>query len=185
MIIFFYNNLKIPYSFSTIMKAPSWDDYFMTMVYLVASKSKDKRAHIGSVVVGPQKEIRSTGYNGFVRGLNDNVPVRYKKSEKFFFFEHAERNAIYNASRNGVTLEGCVMYTNGIPCAECARGIIQSGIKEVVVDKSWDDDNSEKWRQSAQRSLEMFSETEVNIRYYTGHFLKTSKFHHGRKIHLK
>jgi dCMP deaminase len=185
MIIFFYNNLKIPHSFFRIMEIPSWDSYFMAMVYLVASRSKDKRAHIGAVIIGPQKEIRSTGYNGFVRRLDDTVSERYEKPEKFFWFEHAERNAVYNASRNGVTLEDCTMYTNGIPCADCARGIIQSGIKEVVVDKEWDDDNSEKWRQSAQRSLDMFSETGIRVRKYSGNFLEITKFHHGRKIPLK
>jgi len=179
MIIFLYSNLKIANSFFIIMETPSWDDYFMQMVYLVASRSKDKRAHIGAVIVGPQKEIRSTGYNGFVRGLNDTLLARYEKPEKFFWFEHAERNAIYNASRNGVTLENCTMFTNGIPCADCARGIIQSGIKEVVVDKKWDDEKSEKWMKHAERSLDMFFETRVIVRNYEGSFARISRFHHG------
>ncbi|MDP3992472.1 MAG: dCMP deaminase family protein [Nanoarchaeota archaeon] len=163
------------------MEIPDWDSYFMTMVYLLASRSKDKSAHIGAVVVGPQKEIRSTGYNGFPRGLNDNVPERYEKPEKFFWFVHAEKNAIYNASRNGVSLEGCVMYTNGIPCSRygCASGIIQSGIKKVIVDKRWDDDKSEKWNEEAKRSLQMFSETGVDVGYYEGPFVELVKFHHG------
>ncbi len=185
MIASFHNNLKILLIFLNEMKVPSWDDYFMAMVYLVASKSKDKRAHIGAVVVGPQNEIRSTGYNGFVRGLNDSVPERYEKPEKFFWFEHAERNAIYNASRNGVTLEECKMYTNGIPCSDCARGIIQSGVKEIIVDREWDDDKSEKWMEHAERSLQMFEETGVRIKRYSGNFVKLAKFHHGREISLK
>src|SRR3989344_6389619 len=110
----------------------SWDDYFMTMVYLVASKSKDERTHIGTVIIGPKKEIRSTGYNGFVRGLNDAVSKRQEKIEKQFWFEHAERNAIYNATLMGISLLDCTMYTQGVPCMDCARGIVQSGIKEVV-----------------------------------------------------
>ena len=61
------------------MEDVAWDDYFMTMVYLVASKSKDKRTKIGAVVVGPNKEIRSTGYNGFVRGLDD---LNFRKTKK-------------------------------------------------------------------------------------------------------
>ncbi|RLG16245.1 CMP deaminase [Candidatus Pacearchaeota archaeon] len=167
------------------MDIPSWDDVFMTMVYLVASRSKDKRAHIGAVVVGPKNELRSAGYNGFVRGLNDFVPKRYEKPEKYHWFEHAERNAIYNATLMGVSLEGCRMYTNGIPCMDCARGIVQSGIKEVIVDKEWNDLNSEKWEEHSKRSLEMFEEVGVSVRYYEGPFLELYKFHHGKRQALK
>ena len=102
----------------------NWDDYFMSMAYLVAAKSKDIRTHIGAVVVGLNNEIKTTGYNSFVRGLQDNMPERQEKPEKFYWFEHAERNAIYNATLIGTSLKGCKMYTNGIPCADCARGII-------------------------------------------------------------
>src|SRR3990167_9663054 len=99
----------------------NWDDYFMTMVYLVASKSKDERTKIGAVVVGQRKEIRSTGYNGFVRGLNDFAPERHAREEKQYWFEHAERNALYNATLIGVSLADCIMYTNRVPCMDCAR----------------------------------------------------------------
>ena len=162
-----------------------WDDLFMTMVYLVAAKSKDQRSHIGAVVVGPDNEMRSTGYNSFVRGLNDDVPERQKKPEKFFWFEHAERNAIYNATLIGASLKDCRMYTNGIPCMDCARGVVQSGIGEVIVDGNWDKDNSERWGEHARRSLEMFKETGVGVRYYYGGFVEVCKFRRGREFKLK
>lgn len=156
-----------------------WDDYFMTMVYLVSMRSKDRSTHIGAVVVGEDNEIRSTGYNSFVRGLNDEVKSRQERPEKYFWFEHAERNAIYNATLIGVSLKGCRMYTNGIPCMDCARGVVQSGIKKVIVDKKWNNGNSNKWADSAERSLEMFKETGIKVDYWKGELLDIGKFRRG------
>lgn len=158
------------------MKKIKWADYFMTMVYLVASKSKDQSTHIGAVIIGPDKEIRSTGYNSFVRGINDDVKERQKRPEKYFWFEHAERNAIYNATLHGTSLKNCSIYTNGIPCADCARAIIQSGIKEVIIDKKWDEKNSPKWLESIERSKQMFAEANVKLIYWEGEFIPLHKF---------
>lgn len=157
----------------------SWDDYFMSMVYLISSKSKDKRTHIGALVVGKDNEIKSAGYNSFVRGLNDNVIGRQEKPEKYFWFEHAERNAIYNATLIGTSLKGCKMYTNGIPCMDCARGIVQSGILEVIVDKSWENGNSEEDLEHSKRSIQMFGEVGVKIKYWEGNLLNIEKFRRG------
>lgn len=164
------------------MKIPDWNSYFMTMAYLVASKSKDRRTHIGAVVVGSKNEVRSIGYNGFVRGLNDDVPERYTLPEKYFWVEHAERNAIYNATLIGVSLEGCKMYTNGVPCMDCARAIVQSGIERVIVDEEWSKNNSKKWEEHAKRSLKMFEEIGVKIIYWKGKLIETHKFRNGHKI---
>jgi len=156
-----------------------WDDYFMTMVYLVAMRSKDSSTHIGAVIVDDLNIVRSLGYNSFVRGINDDVPERQLRPEKYFWFEHAERNAIYNAGRD---LRGCRMYTNGIPCMDCSRGIVQAGIVEVIVDKVWDNDNDEKWEQHAERTLEMFSEAGVKVRYWEGDLVDIYKFRSGKKF---
>ena len=163
---------------------PTWDDYFMTMVYLVASKSKDKRTHMGAVVVGPRKEIRSTGYNSFVRGLDDSAERRQGKGEKQHWFEHAERNAIYNATLIGASLENCIMYTNAIPCMDCARGIVQSGIVEVVVDKNWAT-NLEKWIERNRRTMEMFKEVMVKLRYHETKYLSLVKMNDGAVLPLR
>lgn len=157
----------------------SWDDYFMSMVYLVAAKSKDARTHIGAVIVGPDNEIKSTGYNSFVRGLKDDVPKRQEKPEKYFWFEHAERNAILNATLIGTSLKGCKIYTNGIPCMDCSRAVVQSGIKEVIVDKSWDDENRGDDLEHTKRALQMFEETGVKVRYWEGKLLNIEKFRRG------
>ena len=104
---------------------------------------------------------------------------RQERPEKYYWMEHAERNAIYNATLNGISLKNCVMYTNGIPCMDCARAIIQSGIKEVIVDKKWNDKNSEKWKEHTKRTIEMFNEVGIKIRYYEGETLKISKKRDG------
>jgi len=157
-----------------------WDDYFMSMVYLIASKSKDERTHIGALIVGPDKEIKSTGYNSFVRRLKDDLPKRQEKPEKYYWFEHAERNAIYNATLIGASLKGCKMYTNGIPCMDCARGVVQSGILEVIVDKKWNESNEGEDLEHSKRTIQMFEEVGVNLRYWEGELLKIEKFRRGK-----
>ncbi len=157
----------------------NWDEYFMSMAYLVASKSKDESTHMGAVVVGPNNEIKSTGYNSFVRGLNDEIAARQEKPEKYYWFEHAERNAIYNATLMGTSLKGCKIYTNGIPCMDCARGIVQSGILEVIIDKKWDKKNPDLWKENAKRSIEMFEEVGIILRYWDGKILPIQKFMRG------
>ncbi len=160
----------------------NWDNYFMSMVYLVAMKSKDKNTHIGSVIVGPDNEIKSTGYNSFVRRLDDSVLERQEKPEKYYWFEHAERNAIYNATLIGTSLKGCKMYTNGVPCMDCGRGIVQSGIEEVIVDKVWSQNNGERWAEHGKRTIQMFEETGVKLRYWEGKILNIEKFRRGEYI---
>ena len=160
----------------------NWDTYFMTMVYLVAMKSKDESTHVGAVIVGDDNEIRSTGYNSFPRGLDDNINGRQERPEKYFWFEHAERNAIYNAALIGISTKGCRMYTHGIPCMDCARGIVQVGIKEVIVDSTWNEDNKAKWEDHAVRTLQMFEESGVSIRYWYGNLVDISKVRRGKKL---
>jgi dCMP deaminase len=162
-----------------LMSKISWDDYFMTMVYLAAMRSKDGSTHVGAVVVDDLNIVRSMGYNSFVRGINDEMPDRQVRPEKYFWFEHAERNAIYNAE---LSLRGCRMYTNGIPCMDCARGIVQEGIKEVIVDQAWDEANEEKWQEHAEKTLEMFEEAGVKVRYWEGNLVEIYKFRRGEKF---
>lgn len=110
----------------------SWDFYFMDMAAFVATKSKDRAKKVGCVIVGPNHEVRTTGYNGFCRGIDDDNRDRHERPEKYLWTEHAERNAIFNAARNGIRIEDCTAYTTMFPCSDCARGLIQSGIKRLV-----------------------------------------------------
>lgn len=144
----------------------NWTEYFYNIAQQVKEKSKDNNTKIGAVIVGKDKEIVSTGYNSFPRGIEDEKTKRQSKPEKYFWFEHAERNAIYNAARIGVSTKGCTMYlTCGIPCADCARGIINAGISKIFIMRDAGA-QSKKWEDSAARSNEMFSEAGVKIEWY-------------------
>lgn len=144
----------------------NWTEYFINIANTIKLKSKDKNTKIGVVIVGDNHEIVSTGYNSFPRGIDDDVPERQERPEKYYWFSHAERNAIYNAARIGVSTNGCTMYcTCDISCADCAHAIINSGIKKVVFTQStkeWPD----KWKESAERSIIMFKEAGVEVDFY-------------------
>ncbi len=112
---------------------PSWDEYYLSICEAVAARSKDPNTQVGCIIAGPAHEIRSTGYNSLPRGIRDDVPERFARPTKYLWMEHAERNAIYNAARCGTPLEGCTIYIALMPCMDCARAIVQAGIKEVVI----------------------------------------------------
>ncbi len=149
------------------MFSEKWHKRFMEVAELVKTWSKDPSTKVGAVVVGPDREIRSTGYNGLVRGVDDNKPERLERPTKYDFFEHAERNAVYNACLIGASLKGCVIYVTSMPCPDCARAIIQSGIKMVVTHKVTIDENSpaNTWRDKLIYSEEMFKEAGVDCLY--------------------
>lgn len=144
----------------------NWKEYFRNIAHQVKLKSKDKYTQIGAVIVGADNEIVSTGYNSFPRGINDANDERQERPEKYYWFEHAERNAIYNAARIGVSTKGTTMYlTCGIPCADCARGIINSGIVCIFCERG-EGAKGPKWEESAERSWQMFDEAGVNVQFY-------------------
>lgn len=149
------------------MFSDKWHQRFMDVAILISSWSKDNSTQTGAIVVGPDREIRTTGYNGFVRGVDDNKPARLERPTKYDFFEHAERNAIYNACLTGTSLKGCVMYATHAPCTDCARAIIQSGIKMVVTHEVKIDTNTPQntWRDKLSYSAEMFAEAGVEVKY--------------------
>ena len=149
------------------MFSEKWHKRFMEVAELVKTWSKDPSTKVGAVVVGPDREIRSTGYNGLVRGVDDNKPERLERPTKYDCFEHAERNAVYNACLIGASLKGCVIYVTSMPCPDCARAIIQSGIKMVVTHKVTIDENSpaNTWRDKLIYSEEMFKEAGIDCLY--------------------
>jgi dCMP deaminase len=145
-----------------------WKEYFINLTNTVREKSKDPSTKFGCVIVGPDNEIRSTGYNSFPRGMNDNDPKKFERPEKYLWFEHSERNAIYNAARVGIPLNGCTMYiSKGLPpCMDCSRAIVQSGIKKVVFSNEYLSGNNEKWEENCSKSLELFKECNVEVELY-------------------
>ena len=149
------------------MFSEKWHNRFMELAELVKTWSKDPSTKVGAVVVGPDREIRSTGYNGLVSGVDDNKSERMERPTKYDFFEHAERNAVYNACLIGATLKGCVIYVTSMPCPDCARAIIQSGIKMVVTRRLEPDPAAPTgtWRDKLVYSEEMFREAGVKCLY--------------------
>jgi len=156
-----------------------WDDLYMTMAYLMSRKSKDESTHVGAVIVGSNNEVRSAGFNGMPMGVNDDILERQDRPEKYYWMEHAERNAIFLSNS---PVRNCRMYTNGIPCADCARAIIQAGIVEVIVDKVWDDNNYDIWKEGAKRTRVMFGEVGIKLRFWDGDFLDIYRFRRGEKF---
>jgi dCMP deaminase len=111
-----------------------WDEYFMGIALLAAKRSKDPNTQVGACVVSQENIIISTGYNGMPKGCSDDsFPWERAGNEidtKYPYVVHAELNAILNA--NGRNLVGSRIYVALFPCNECAKAIIQSGIKEVI-----------------------------------------------------
>lgn len=138
-----------------------WDERFMRLAQHVAEWSKDESNKIGAVVVGDGNKILSTGYNGFPRAVNEDVPERHKRPAKYMYTAHAEENAVANAANEGVALKGATIYISGLPpCSTCARLIIQSGIRRVVVQTL---EYPERWKGSIDPALEMLNEVGIEI----------------------
>jgi len=133
--------------------------------YFADENSKDPSTKVGCVIVGPDNEIRTTGYNGLVRDIDDNVPARNERPTKYLWYEHAERNAIYNSSRCGIPLKGCTAYVNWHPCADCTRALIQTGIVRVVAYET-PPELLDRWCDHIQVSDEMMGEAGVEYIEY-------------------
>ena len=112
----------------------SWDGFFMGIALLSAQRSKDSNTQVGACIVSEENKILSVGYNGMPIGCSDDEMPWGKEGEaldtKYPYVCHAELNAILNY--NGGSLKGAKLYTTLFPCNECAKAIIQSGIKEIV-----------------------------------------------------
>jgi len=142
----------------------NWHEYFFALCDTVASKSKDPSTKVGCVIVDDEHFVLSTGYNGFPVGVQD-IDERYQdRPVKYAFIVHAEANAISHAARHGVTLNGATIYTPWHPCNECAKLIIQSGIKTVIT-KQMDDDKKSRWEKHCAIANVMLTEAGINVKY--------------------
>lgn len=146
------------------MKALSgkWHWRYMELAKCVALWSKDPSSQIGSVAVGSKGQILSQGYNGFPRGIKDSHERLTDRPTKYKYVVHAEMNVIYNATYNGISLDNSILYVWGLPiCSDCAKGIIQVGIREVY----WccDKDIPENWKESMDLTASMFQEVGIKF----------------------
>lgn len=114
----------------------SWDDTFMGIAKLIAQRSKDPNTQVGAVIVGKDKRILSLGYNGMPAGMSDDLNIWERDGDelcqKYTYICHAEENAILNYRGNFGSLEGATIYVSLFPCNNCAKQIVQSGIKTVI-----------------------------------------------------
>jgi dCMP deaminase len=138
-----------------------WDLRYLNLAKEVSTWSKDPSSKIGAVAVGSKGQVLAQGYNGFPRGIYDGE-IRYlDKETKYKYVVHAEQNVIYNATYNGVSLDGATLYVYGLPvCSDCAKGIIQVGIKRVVIPAA---NYPEKWVRSFESTADMFAEVGIDV----------------------
>lgn len=174
------NNLALPYDdfllestkekpmkkFETLedLRELKWHRRFVEVAALVSSWSKDRSTKVGAVVV-VDRRIVATGFNGFPMGCDDNVEARHARPEKYLWFEHAERNCVYQAARIGLSLNGATLYLNyaPMPCADCSRAVIQAGIKRIVTGPEFFPGLKEKWAEHFRVSTEMLREAGVEV----------------------
>ena len=118
------------------LNRPLWDNYFLTLAFVVSQRSVDQSTKHGTIVVSEDKTILSVGYNSPARGRND-AKVPQTRPEKYNHFLHSESAAIINAARHGMSLKGSTFYVTGQPCEKCTSEIINVGAKKVVYSHVW------------------------------------------------
>jgi dCMP deaminase len=142
----------------------NWDIKFIGQAREVAQWSKDTNRKNGAVVVNDDNIVLSQGYNGLPIGCDDSIESRFVQPTKYLFTEHAERNALYFAARTGVSLKGARMYMTMFPCADCARGMIQCGLKKIIAPTP--DVDHLKWGEHFKAAMVMLEEANVEIELY-------------------
>jgi dCMP deaminase len=142
-----------------------WDQRFLALAEHVGSWSKDGGRKVGTVIVDKSLTLKAVGYNGFPRQVRDDIEERYVRPLKYKWTEHAERNAIYSAAKQGISIDGCVIYIPWFPCVECTRAIIQSGITRVVCIQP--DFNDPQWGDDFKIAISMLKEAKISICYYS------------------
>ena len=142
-----------------------WDRRFLDLAAHIAGWSKDPSTQVGCVVVGPDREIRSTGFNGLPRGIEDTLERLNTRELKYPLICHAEENAIMHAARIGVALKGCTAYVTWPPCTRCARSLVQAGVAEVVYPVV---EVPERWSEDFELSRRLLHEAGMTVREVAG-----------------
>ena len=152
----------------------TWDEYFMSIALLSAKRSADPSTQVGACIVDSNNKVVSIGYNGMPRGIDDcNLSWNRNGTDldsKYLYVCHAEFNAILN-TRDGSQLKGCRVYVTLFPCNECAKAIIQAGIKTICYD-------SDKYAMAPSTIASKRMLDAANVKYYRYE-------HTGREIKLE
>lgn len=142
-----------------------WDARYLDLAKHFSTWSKDPNTHVGAVTIHKNGTILSTGYNGFPRGVEDTKERLENREVKLKYVVHAEQNCIYNASHHGACLHGSTLYVHGLPvCNECAKGVVQVGIKRVVM--KFPAEISSSWEESFYYSSAMFKEAGIDFKRF-------------------
>ena len=147
---------------SQVYMSDKWDLRFLELARHISDWSKDPSTKVGCVVVGPDREIRSTGFNGFPRGIMDDDNRLNNRQKKYPMICHAEENAIMHAARIGISLKGNTAYVTWPPCSRCTRSLIQAGINEVVYPSEVE--IPERWKEDFSIAMEMMEEAGISVR---------------------
>lgn len=158
------------------IKRPSWDEYFLKVAMLVSERATCPRMHCGCVLVR-DRQILSTGYNGSIPGdkhceddgciIVDNHCIRTI---------HAEMNAILQCSSHGISTHGSTAYITNMPCTNCSKALITSGIKEIVIFSDYHDTLAEEFFKKANVNIKRLSIPSKNIEYDLERFSSAKKF---------
>ena len=139
-----------------------WDLRFLKLAEHISNWSKDPSTKVGCIIVGEDREIRSTGFNGFPRGIEDSEERLNDRTQKYPLICHAEENAIMHAARIGISLKGCIAYVTWPPCNRCTRSLIQAGIREIVIPNEVK--IPERWNEEFDLSMTMLNEANIEVR---------------------
>ena len=148
--------------FGDVIMSDKWDKRFLDLAKHISEWSKDPSTKVGCIVVGEDREIRSTGFNGFPRGIEDKQERLEDREQKYPMICHAEENAIMHAARIGISLKGTTAYVTWPPCTRCARSLIQAGVSEIVYPKEVE--IPDRWEADFDMSLNMFKESKTVVR---------------------
>ena len=143
-----------------------WQGRYLEIAKSVAGWSKDPRTSVGACIVGQHGQIVSQGYNGFPRGIDDDPSLLANRETKLKYVVHAELNAILNALLSGSSTKDSSIFVAGMPvCHECAKAIIQAGIKRVVYDSEIKEESA--WHDSNLFALQLLQEAGIEVQFYS------------------
>lgn len=157
----------------------SWAEIYMSHCYMLGYKSPDRSTKVGCVITTEDNVHVASGYNGLPRGIDDDDRF-HVRPDKYFYFEHAERNAIYNGARTGARMDlAHTLYITWLPCSDCARAIVQATkIQRVIVHRQGQDAFNDSvgggdWGKSQEAGAFILEKAKnpVEIQWYTGPIL--------------
>ncbi len=150
----------------------------LEIAYLVAKQSNDPSTQNGALLINGREDIVGIGINQFPRGVRETAE-RWQQPLKYKIVEHAERDVLYDATREGVPTEGLTMVCPWAPCTDCARAIIQCGIKKLITHKQAFDRSPEFWKQDIEIALTILQEAGIEHVAYDGKIGAEGVLHSG------